>query len=376
MHFDIQVPTRVVFGRGTLSRVGELTAEHGRRALLVTGRRAARAHGHLERVTRSLNAAGVETHLFDGVAPNPSAADAETAVALARRHDCDVVVGLGGGSALDTAKAVSVAAPGGKEVAALVGTTLPDGTPALPVVAVPTTAGSGAEVTKGAILTDPARGLRSGIRGACLFPRTAVVDPALVGSAPPEVAAAAAFDALAHALEGYVARRSTPVSRSLSRQALTLVARHLPDLARGRVDEEAAEEMSFAALLGGVNVATVSTCLPHRLQQAMGAVPGLSLSHGAGLALLYPAWLRHAEPARPELFAQVAQVLGGSDIHTVTGVLIEAAGLSARLSDRGVGRDDIDLCVRQVTGNLDNDPITEVAEVTEDLLRAVYEESL
>ncbi len=163
------LPTRVVFGRGVLTQLGARVGEYGRRALLVCGRGAMRRHGVLDAVVGALHAAGITVTLFDGVSANPTSAEADRAVTLAVEHRCDVVIGLGGGSAIDAAKAAAVGVERGP-VGPLVGTTLEASDGALPLVAVPTTAGSGSEVTKGATVTDVTRCLKAGIRGPDLFP--------------------------------------------------------------------------------------------------------------------------------------------------------------------------------------------------------------
>lgn len=371
MKLDLYVPTRIRFGPGRVAEVGAVAREYGEHALLVTGQTSMRRHGILERVTRTLQDAGLAATVFDRVSPNPSVAEVDAAVAEARRNACDVVVAVGGGSALDAGKAVAV----GMEtdsVAPLLGTTIPTTGAALPVVAVPTTAGSGSEVTKGAIVTDTGRRFRSGIRGEDLFPRAAVVDPELVATAPPGLAAETGFDALAHAIEGSVSRAATPLSRGLAAQAITLLARHLPVAVRGEGSPADHEALCLAALLGGINVASVSTCLPHRLQQAMGAVDQ-QISHGRGLAAVYPAWLRHAESFASAPLSEIAALLGHDDVHHAVAALRRDLALTGGLREHGIDDDDVDEMVAAVSGNLDNDPIEQVGP---ELMAAVYRESL
>jgi alcohol dehydrogenase class IV len=372
MKMDLGVPTHVEFARGELDRTGTHAQALGTHALLVTGRGAARAHGYLQRVVTSLEAAGVRPTVFDRVSPNPRSDEVDEAAAVARSQGCDLVVGLGGGSALDAAKGVSVTAPSGGSVRDVIGATLGPEAPALPLLAIPTTAGSGSEVTKGAIITDTVRNLRSGVRGEAVFPRTAIVDPDLIATLPREVLADTAFDSFAHAVEGCVAAKADEGSRSRAHQAIELIARHLPTLLRGEDSLTAREAMCRAAVLGGVNVANVSTCLPHRLQHAMGSLPGVDISHGRGLAVLYPSWLRHTEPLVQDEFAVVAELLGGGTIHDAAAHLLRSAGLTARLRDFGVAKDDLDGLVEVVTGNLDNDP---AGRVGPDYLLTLYAES-
>lgn len=372
MYFDLEIPTRIVFGTGCLDRLGPLTKELGERPLLVTGRSAGRTHGYLERAVTSLTVAGAAPVHFGGVSPNPTCAEVEEAAALARRHGCDVVVGLGGGSPLDAAKSVAAVLGTDRPATELIGTTLSPADRVVPIVAVPTTAGSGSEVTKGAIVTDTARNFRSGIRGDGLTPRLAVIDPGLAATVPHHVRTETAFDAFAHAVEGYVARRSDPLSRQLAVRALELITEHTNALVKREDSAASREALALAALLGGINVARASTCLPHRLQQAMGALPDLGLSHGRGLAVVYPAWLRHTEEHTPDEFTQLASALGAPSLREAVGEFLDRAGLASRLRDHGVTRADLGRLLDGVSGNLDNDPRP---EVDREYLRGLYEEA-
>lgn len=372
MNLDLHIPTRVVFGRGRLSELGELVQPLGRKALIMCGRTAMRRHGTLDFCIKTLNSAGVTVTVFDDVSPDPLATEVDRAVALARAEACDVIVGLGGGSAIDAAKAASIGLTAGP-VGPLVGTTIPPLSGTVPVVAVPTTAGSGAEVTKGAIITDNDRALKSGIRGESLFPAVALIDPDLSLTVPTTVAAATGFDALAHAVEGFVARRANPFTRALALQAAEILGRRLPEVTAGRADAIAREDLAYAALLGGMNVAVASTCLPHRLQQAMGAVPRIPISHGRGLAAVYPAWLETAVPHAEERFAAICAPLGPADPGESISQFLAEIGAAGSLSSHGFTTTDIPRLLAAVTGNTDNDP---VSEITQDTVRSIYERSL
>ncbi|OAB55250.1 iron-containing alcohol dehydrogenase [Phormidium willei BDU 130791] len=370
MNFDYSTPTRIVFGRGRLPELGELTAQHGRRCLLVTGRRAMRAAGHLQRAVASLQSAGVETFVFDDISRNPRSDEVDAGAKLANGLGIDVIAGLGGGSAIDAAKAIAAGAMHGP-CGPLVGQTLVSHPKARPIVAVPTTAGTGSEVTKGAIILDVERKFKSGIRGEDLFPKVALVDSELTEGAPPEVAVETAFDALTHAIESYLARMSNPISRALSREAIILLQHGLPRVAAGTVDHSVRDRLAMAALIGGLNVATASSCLPHRLQQSMGSITRVDLSHARGLAIIYPAWLRRVAIAAPDAFAEIATLLGAKDGVARLAELIDEVGMSARLSQVGYREEDIQCLVENVSGNLENDPIPDIGKPT---IRAIYEE--
>ncbi|ATE54748.1 iron-containing alcohol dehydrogenase [Actinosynnema pretiosum] len=371
MRFDFHLPTAIHFGRGRLADLGALTGPLGRAALVVCGRSSARRTGVLDAALASLSAAGVRTAVFDRVSPDPRASEVDEAVALARAEGSDVVVGLGGGSALDAAKAVAVGLRHGP-CGPLVGRTLEPVADPVPVVAVPTTAGSGAEVTKGAIITDTGRDLKAGIRGADLFPRVALVDPRALTPLPPEVAAESGFDALAHAIEGYVARKSSPLTRLHALEALRVLGTALPAFTAGDRSEPVLDSLALAALHGGVSVANASTCLPHRVQQAMGAVPGVRISHGRGLAAVYPAWLARAHPHARERLDHVAELLGGPDVRSAVLGLMSAIGVHAPLKAHGFTEEDLVVVAGSVVGNVDNDPIPDAGD---ELVREVLAES-
>ena len=330
-----------------------------------------RRTGTLDTVLESLEHAGVTAALYDRVSPDPKSDEVDEAVELARREDCDVIVGLGGGSALDAAKAAGVAV-NHDTVREIIGRTLDPHPGSLPVVAIPTTAGSGAEVTKGSIVTDTVRSFKSGIRGEDVFPAAAIVDPALTETMPSAVAAETGFDALTHAVESYVARKANPITDSLSERAIALIAENVEAASNGVATSAARERMCVAALLGGLNVATASTCLPHRLQQAMGSVSRIRVSHGRGLAALYPAWLERAYPHARERFDRIGALLGDGDARAAIAGLRERLGLATSLAEHGYAREDIDAFMDGVSGNVENDPID---GIDRDLMRGIYEDA-
>jgi alcohol dehydrogenase class IV len=368
------VPTRIVYGRGRLGELGALARPFGTSALVVCGRHAMQRTGVLDRATSSLEAAGVRAHVHSDVSANPRSDEVDRAVELARREGCELVVGLGGGSAVDAAKAAAVGV-GHESVREIIGTTLEPSDAALPVVAVPTTAGTGSEVSKGSIVIDVVREFKSGIRGDDVFPKVALVDPELPATMPHEVAVETGFDALTHAIESYVARRANPLTDVLAERSIGILGRRLRELAAGgrNGDGRVFDDLCLAALIGGLNVATASTCLPHRLQQAMGSTMRVEAPHARGLAIVYPAWLRAAYPYASERFDRVAELLdGGGDVHEAVGSLLDDTGMRARLRDYGYRREEIDDFVGNVSGNVENDPID---GADERLMRAIYEEA-
>ena len=374
MNFNHLIPTQIVFGRGRLRELGPRAAAMGRSALIVCGQRSARASGLLRKVETLLAAEGMAVEVFDDISPNPRSDEVDAAAAIASMNGCDVVIGLGGGSALDAAKAAAVSIDY-DSVRELIGETVRATAKVLPIIAVPTTAGTGAEVTKGAIVKDVVRGFRSGVRGDCVFPKLALVDPDVSQHMPRKVAVATAFDTLTHAIEGYVARAATPITDILGEKAIRIFAAQHGPLTDGRIDAAGHDALCFAALLGGINVANASTCLPHRLQQAMGAVDWVEASHAQGLAALYPSWLRRAHPFARQRFDYVGQLLGfrSKDFAGEMARLIEKLGLPTCLDQLGYRASDVEEFMGAISGNLTNDPID---GVNADAIETIYADAL
>ena len=292
---------------------------------------------------------------------------------MGRKHHSDFVIGVGGGSALDAAKAVAVGVNDEYDtIRNLIGKTLPPSNKSLPIIAVPTTAGTGSEVSKGAIIIDTVRQFKSGIRGDDLFPKVAIIDPELTSSMPIKVARETGFDALTHAIETCVARRSSSVSEPFSNRALHILSRNLPLLISEKRTALMEDELCVAALLGGINVANCGTCIPHRLQQAIGSLPHVHASHGQGLAILYPSWLSLAYPFAQDKFNHIAEIFHGSNIISIIDELCSDLKIKARLRDFGVTQNDIPEILKNVSGAVENDPID---DINTKMLRSILESS-
>ncbi|MCC2314014.1 iron-containing alcohol dehydrogenase [Cellulomonas xiejunii] len=373
MTTTFHLPTRVILGRGAVDQLGQVVRPLGSVALVLLGASSARRTGAADRVVRSLQDAGVRTVVAPGVSSNPCVDQVDAARATARREGCDVVVAVGGGSVIDAGKVVGVSAD--VESSAELLDPAVTSRRGLNVVAVPTIAGSGAEVTKGAILSDTRRAARGGVRGAHLFPEVAVVDPDLQASVPASHAVAAAFDCLTHAIEALVAVGRTPFTDELAGRVVALVADRLGPISRGEATDGLLDDLALASVMGGMCVANASTCLPHRLQQAMGAVPEILISHGQGLAAVYPAWLAQVQDVSPQSLRPVADALGTQDVVEGVSRLLSAAGLHHGLSAHGFRSEHLPRLVAGVTGNLGNDP-SFVDSTRAERLLSLYERSL
>ncbi len=306
--FDALLPSRLVFGPGSVERIGALSAPLGEKALVVIGGGSARKTGLLERVLGRLEEAGVAHELFEGVRGNPRASEANRAGAAVNDAGCDLVVGLGGGSVMDVAKAAALVAAHGAPITRFLRKeeSPSDLYGAPPIVCVPTVAGTGSEANDTSVLTDEETGLKGSLRGPACVPKVAILDPDVTATAPTRYAVASAMDALCHAMESYVARKQNPFSDALARAAAGLLIGAIPRLAAN--DAGARGAVLVGAALAGQALSTSASIITHTLEHPLSA--RLDAHHGEGLAALQPAVFDRVHTGDPERFAEVAGWLG------------------------------------------------------------------
>lgn len=375
--FLFNLPTRIRFGVGSHREVAGITAAHGHRVALVVGRSAADATAVRETVAEL--EATLEIVCRRTVHGEPDDVAVVALAAELRDAAPDAVVAIGGGSVLDLVKAAAHLPTPDRLAALLGGERVMAG--GIPVVALPTTAGSGAEVSHGSIVLDRGSGRKRGIRGPGVAACDAIVDPELMRGAPPGVIAAAGFDALAHAVETAASRASSDLTLQLAAAALPRILEGVPAAWRDPEDVDALAGAAYGALLMGVNLANSSTCLPHRLQYPVGAATGTA--HAMGVAALFPAWLARTIRVAPSALARLARAARLAD-ETATDAdaartlaerirrHLDETAMRGTLADLGIGREDVPDLVARVEGTLTNDP----GPVGPDDLRDLYLASL
>ncbi|HWP62629.1 MAG TPA: iron-containing alcohol dehydrogenase [Candidatus Binatia bacterium] len=304
--FEQPFPGWLVFGRGTLSRVGSLAARFGRGALVVTDPGLVRA-GIVDTVVASLRTAGLATHVFDAVAPNPSVEQVEAGLAAGAGRGIEVIVSVGGGSAHDCAKAIALVAANGGQVGDYVGVDR-SSSAAIPVVAVNTTAGSGADVSRYAVITDPERSRKMIIADWRCTPVVAINDPLTTLGLPKEQTAATGLDALTHAIEAYVSTAASALTDLFALRAIELIVHALPRVLRDGTDVVAREQMLLAATFAGLAINGALVGAVHALAHALGALT--DLPHGTCNGLLLPAVVEYNLPAARSRYRDVARAFG------------------------------------------------------------------
>jgi alcohol dehydrogenase len=305
--FRLRLPTEVEFGHGSSRQVGARARTFGGSRVLVVTDRGVRAAGIVDPVVDELDSAGLPATVFDDVAPNPRDTSIERGVAVATEEGCDLLVAVGGGSPMDTAKGISVVMAHGGRILDYEGDARVPG-PVAPVIAVPTTAGSGSEVTFLAMITDASRSLKVTVASPFIAPRLALVDPQLTLGLPRALTAATGMDALTHSIEGYTHRSADPLSESLALKSISLLGRSLPIAYADGGNRQARNDVMLASLAAGMVLANTGTGATHCLAEAAAGL--YDLPHGVANAIYLPVVMEHNLIALPEKYANIARALG------------------------------------------------------------------
>lgn len=311
MKFSYYQPTKIIFGKGCLEQIGAVTKSFGKSAMLVVDPLLPKFQPKMvDIVKKSLRKAGVKVSVFSKVKPNPVLSDVQDGAMIAKRNKVKVMIGFGGGSTMDTARAIAVAATHkGTAMNYLYFSKTQPTEKTLPIVQIPTTSGTGSHVSCCAVITDTKRQFKSALwNRERLFAKATVVDPQLMVSVPPMVTASTGFDVFTHAFESYInAVNANWYTDALALESIKLLVEYLPKAIKNGKDISAREKMAWADTLAGVCIANAGTTLPHAMGQPIsGHYP--HVSHGQSLAVIYPAFLEYTAPAAEGKFAAVARL--------------------------------------------------------------------
>jgi alcohol dehydrogenase len=323
--FGFQLATRVVFGPGSLASVGAEAASLARkRALLITDSGLVAA-GLADAAVDVMKKSGLDCPVFSAISANPRDRECQAAAAAIREAGAEAVVALGGGSAIDVAKAAATLATNGGRVKDWEDPARPDKDP-LPVLAVPTTAGTGSEVTWVAVITDEEQHYKMTLLDTRIAPKVAVLDPELTTSLPPRLTASTGMDALVHAIEAYTCKVANPVSDALALRAVSLIAASLRSAVENGADRHARSDMLLGSLLAGIAFMNADVGAVHCLGESLGGV--FDTPHGLACAVFLPAVLEFNAVADPAKHAGVAAALG-VDVAQMTDLEAATAGAAA-----------------------------------------------
>lgn len=363
--YEFFAPGRIVFGWGRLPEAGALATALGRRAFLISGSRTLERSGTIDRLEAHLRSASVEPVRIGSIPREPRVEDVDrTVAALPELRDGDLVIGIGGGSAIDLAKAVAAmatnrASPTVRDYLEGVGKGLAVERDPLPVLAIPTTAGTGSEATKNAVISSDDPPYKKSLRSDRMVPRAVLIDPELAVSAPPSITAFSGMDALTQLIESWMSGRAKPIPSALARETIPLAARSLERAVREPSSREAREGMAQAALISGICLANSGLGVAHGVAAALGITCGVA--HGLACAVMLPAALEANRVARPREAAEIGRVLSGKAMPSDDEAARAAApaaralgrriGIPQRLHDLGVKREQLPELVRGSRGN-------------------------
>lgn len=389
MDFTFSIPQNVVFGTGSLSKLPELAAKLKKtKALIISG-------PHLEKIglvakcSEAMKTAGIESVTFCQTEANPSVETVEAAAALYAESKSDFIVAFGGGSPLDVAKAVAVLATYGGKISDYEGRGKVPG-PVVPMIAIPTTAGTGSEVTAFSVITDHSRNYKLTVASNYLLPEYAVLDPELIATVPKGTAAACGIDAMIHALESYISKAASPFSEMFSLRALELIGQSIRDYVKDRGNKPAAENMLLGSLFAGIAFSHARLGNVHAMSHPVSAF--FDIPHGVANAILLPHVVAFNETAAKntamlEKYYQIYRCVSTKPIsreyffpsvlHTELLSLNRELEIPAGLEAAGVGKDKFENVILKMTedamksGNISINP----RETTKENILELYRKS-
>lgn len=320
--FSYEMPTKIIYGSGAVVRAGQEIQRLGANKVLLTTDQGIKGAGLLNPVTSALAKAGIDWVVYDQVEADSDVNIVAEATLMAQENQCNCVLGIGGGSSMDTAKAVAVMTTNPGSIYDYVGLDQVKNDP-LPIVAIPTTAGTGSEVTIWAVISDKKKQLKTGIGSIKMMPDLAICDPELTLSLPPLLTAETGMDALTHAIESYVNTATQPISEALAEKSIKMIAEHLRLAVANGEDIEARDGMLMGSLTAALAFNETRLGIAHAWSSPLGAY--FSISHGLANAILLPNVMEFNLIGAPDKYAKIADLMG----ENISGLsIMEAAAKS------------------------------------------------
>ncbi|WNS79597.1 iron-containing alcohol dehydrogenase [Domibacillus sp. DTU_2020_1001157_1_SI_ALB_TIR_016] len=314
--FAYYMPTRIESGSGISKKTGEFIRELGISNVLIVTDKGVRTANLLEEVEKSLLDANVQYEIYDEIEPNPSAETIENGTEFLQQHKSEAVLAVGGGSSIDTAKGIAVMAVNPGNIIDYEGVGKIQNPP-LPIIAIPTTAGTGSEVTPSTVVTNRETSFKLAVISPNLYPRLAILDPILTLNLPQGITAATGMDALTHAIESYTSKTANPISQAFAIQAVKMIGENLTKTYFVGTDLESRENMLVASMLAGAAFAQSRLGNVHAISHTFGGV--FNVPHGIANAALLPFVMRYNLPACAEQYKDIAAALG-ADVIGLTAV--------------------------------------------------------
>ncbi|MBM6618130.1 iron-containing alcohol dehydrogenase [Bacillus suaedaesalsae] len=378
--FRYEIPTAIEFGNGVINDLAKHVKNLNGTKVLIVGDPGVVQAGVVDKLTKPLEDNGIPYVTFSEIEPDPAIQSVEKGLQLADEEGCDLVVGVGGGSSLDTAKAIGLMLTNSGHIRDYVGINMVPNQ-AAPVIAVPTTAGTGSELTIWSVLSDKEVKVKVSVGSIYNMPTLALCDPELTTSLPPHITAATGMDALTHALESYVNKATQPISEGLSVQAMKMISKNLRLAVVQGENKEARYQMLLASLIAAMAFNTTRLGLSHALALPLGA--HFKIPHGVVNAILLPEVMQFNIIGNVKKFAEIATIFGENTIGLTTREAAEKAvtairqlkkdvGIAQTLSDYGVREEHLDMIAEEamLSGNVAVNPVKPTLEDLKNICRA------
>lgn len=377
-----QSPEKIIYGEDTVTLTGKEAQSFGNKVLVVTGKGSSKKTGALDKVLKSLKDSSLEYIVFDKVESDPSVNTVREGVKIAKKEAADLIVALGGGSALDAAKGISIMIGNEGDIVDYEKKS-PEKT-GLPIIAIPTTAGTGSEVTRFTIITDTERKIKMLIGGSTLIPKVAILDHKLSVMMPPAVTAATGMDALTHAIEAFISKKSQPTTEMYALTAIKIISGNLAKAVLDGENLEARKNMLLGQMYAGLAFSNASVALVHSMSRPLGAY--FKVPHGLANALLLPVVMEFNRAACAEKFASIAKAMGEKTNHKsvrdASSLAVDAVdklfseiGLPNTLKEVGVEKDLIEKMAEDAmaSGSTANNPRKPSMEELVQIYNKIYE---
>ena len=303
---EFRMPKSVLYGRNSLEKLGEQSKKLGKRAFIVTDTIMEKL-GYVEKCMQQLNKKGITVSTYNKVDAEPTNIHVLEALSLCKEEKCDFIIGIGGGSCIDAAKAVAVLYTNGGEVEDYVQKDIEIENNPLPLIAIPTTSGTGSEVTSVAVITNKKTDVKMMMKHPSFIPKVAIIDPVLTSSLPPQITAATGIDALCHAIEAYISKFSQPLTDVLALSAIESIMKYLRIAYEDGRNMEAREAMMIASLQAGIAFSNASVTLVHGMSRPVGAL--FHVPHGISNAILLPTVLEFTKTSAMKRLAKIGRSL-------------------------------------------------------------------
>ncbi len=352
--------TKVYFGCGSLDKYIDEIGTLGKRILIVSGRHSVKVSGLLDRIEKRLKDKSLKYFEFCEVEENPTFQTLEQGSEVAKRNSCDCVLGIGGGSAMDAAKGIAILVTNPGPAKEFIGEDK-FSNPPLPIVAIPTTAGTGSEINRYSVIVDKEENTKKTIASLLIMPRFSICDPELTLTLPPNLTASTGMDALSHAIEGYLSKKANPISDVLDLEAIRLGASNLKRAFENGKDIEARANMLLSSLMAGMALNHTGTILAHGMGYALTLDYGLQHGHASGFILPYllehiyhrdkvPYAYLHKQISGKERIDKIGEALGGYP-WKVLKQLSKDIGMPIRLRDIGIKESELDRLSQRMLEN-------------------------